>query len=280
MADLPIDVRHRDRFTPDGQWLMTDIPEAPALAGRHLARRRVPGEIGLNFSPDGRLTVVAEPSRIVRLVDFPTGRTLARLESPDLCGIAVWPSPRRLPAGADDQGPPGPVRPRLGPAPSARASPAMGLDWDAPAYPEPAPAAVRAAQPALGRGRHGGLRGLGDEAWSQLRQAGGLERPARSARPSPRPPATDRSPGFALAHNSLAWIMATVPGPPHEDEAVEHARPRRRARPGDSMPMNTLGVALYREGRFAEAVAVLERSLEAGLGLYDAFDLFFLAMAH
>ena len=49
-------------------------------------------DVGYSFSPDGRLTVVVDPSRIIRLVEFETGRTLARLESPDLCGVRTSPS--------------------------------------------------------------------------------------------------------------------------------------------------------------------------------------------
>ena len=36
------------------------------------------------FSPDGRLGVVQDASKVLGLVEIATGRTLARLESPDL----------------------------------------------------------------------------------------------------------------------------------------------------------------------------------------------------
>ena len=43
---------------------------------------------------------------------------------------------------------------------------------------------------------------------------------------------------------------------------------------------NTLGVALYRAGKFQEALAPLSKSLEGSQGRADGFDLLVLAMCH
>ena len=131
------------------------------------------GQIGC-FSPDGRVTAVVEPTRIIRLVNFATGRTLARLESPELGGIndlTFSPDGSRLVLNNRDR-----------PAPSVRVwdlrairkdLAGMGLDWQAPAYPEPDPAA--ATGPLEVAVNLGAYRGLDEEAWSLLRQAGELE---------------------------------------------------------------------------------------------------------
>jgi tetratricopeptide (TPR) repeat protein len=50
--------------------------------------------------------------------------------------------------------------------------------------------------------------------------------------------------------------------------------------PGQQVSLNTRGVVLYRAGNYAEAVKTLDKSLKAGQGQFDSFDLFFLAMAH
>ena len=80
--------------------------------------------------------------------------------------------------------------------------------------------------------------------------------------------------------NNLAWQLAT--GPPSlrdPERALELAWKAVSKAPDTAIYLNTLGVAQYRAGRHAQAIAPLEKSLEAGKGESDAFDLFFLAMA-
>jgi tetratricopeptide (TPR) repeat protein len=86
---------------------------------------------------------------------------------------------------------------------------------------------------------------------------------------------------LSLCCNNRAWELATGPEStrdPHR--ALPLARRAVELTPGLSIYLNTLGVAQFRAGQYAEAIATLEQSLAAGRGQTDAFDLFFLAMAH
>jgi uncharacterized protein HemY len=88
-------------------------------------------------------------------------------------------------------------------------------------------------------------------------------------------------PGNARARNDLARLLLT--GPKELRDPPEALPLARRAVELDGLRqayLNTLGVALYRNDRFTEAASVLEKSLAAGQGQYDASDLFFLAMCH
>jgi WD40 repeat protein/serine/threonine protein kinase/tetratricopeptide (TPR) repeat protein len=87
-------------------------------------------------------------------------------------------------------------------------------------------------------------------------------------------------PKHAMANNNLAWLLVTGPKELRNvKEALTHAR-AAVARDDQQMYVNTLGVALYRNELYSEAVPILEKSLAAGRGQTDGFDLFFLAMCH
>ncbi len=255
-----------------------DVP-LPALGARHGREVRQIGGTGCCFSPDGRLLVVQDADKVLRLVEVETGRTVARLESPDSCDVG-WatfsPDGSRL-AAITDEGPAvhvwdlRAIRHKLA---------GMYLDWDTPAYPEIDPAAE--AGPPLPLTAVVDLGGLTGEGLALLQRGRDLEAAGKIGEAiDALRQAAGQSPDLAEAHNELAWLLATAAEPlRNPPEAVAHARCAVELAPDESMYLNTYGVALYRTGQFAEAVPVLGKSLEAGRGRFDAFDLFFLAMAH
>jgi tetratricopeptide (TPR) repeat protein len=81
--------------------------------------------------------------------------------------------------------------------------------------------------------------------------------------------------------NELAWTAATRPIAQRDPErAVALARRAVELAPRSQFPLNTLGVALYRAGQYAEAISFLDQSRAARKDNIDPSDLFFLAMAH
>jgi WD40 repeat protein/tetratricopeptide (TPR) repeat protein len=92
--------------------------------------------------------------------------------------------------------------------------------------------------------------------------------------------AVEVDPKDATARNNLAWLLLTGPKDlRNAREALQHARAAVETYDSQVF-LNTLGVALYRNDKYAEAVPILEKSLAAGKGRFDAFDLLFLAMCH
>jgi tetratricopeptide (TPR) repeat protein len=85
----------------------------------------------------------------------------------------------------------------------------------------------------------------------------------------------------ADAQNNLAWLLATCPEIRFRDaqRALELAKRAVELAPKQGGHWNTLGVAHYRAGDWKAAVAALEKSMELRKG-GDAYDWFFLAMAH
>jgi tetratricopeptide (TPR) repeat protein/serine/threonine protein kinase len=88
------------------------------------------------------------------------------------------------------------------------------------------------------------------------------------------------APNSAGLHNDLAWLLATAPDAKVRNpaEAVELARKAVELAPKDGNCWNTLGVAHYRAGKWKQALAALEKSMQ--LQGENAFDRFFLAMTH
>jgi eukaryotic-like serine/threonine-protein kinase len=114
------------------------------------------------------------------------------------------------------------------------------------------------------------LRGIVREALGDHEQARADQEKASSLRS-----------GDAQTLNLNAWIDATGTIDRRDpDRAVALARRAVALAPGLQLYLNTLGVALYRTGQYAESISVLDRSLAAGKGDLAAFDLFFLAMGH
>jgi tetratricopeptide (TPR) repeat protein len=346
-------------FSPDGKWLMTTSPPCRLWAVDTWQEARQIDGHGLAFSPDGRLLVVQDASKVLRLVETETGRTLAGLESPDECAVQ-WatfsPDGSRLVVATND----GPAVHVWDLRAIRRRLVGMGLDWDAPPLPAPETSTVDAGdRPSIKVDMDFGplkryseqyqrdleqyavpaeelvmryterLRAHPDDPGSLHQRGHALLRLNRfeqaladfSAASARRPldahlrayqgvclfnleryaPAldqlesafqTDPEPVRAIVDrthrrpidenvNRLAWELVTGAEPRRDTVlAARLAAFAVALSPGEQMFLNTLGVTLYRAGKFAEAIERLEKSLKAGKGQFDGFDLFFLAMAH
>src|SRR5262249_21922298 len=83
------------------------------------------------------------------------------------------------------------------------------------------------------------------------------------------------------AMNNLAMRLLTGPAAQRDPAlALRLIQQAVQQEPQNSIFLNTLGIAQYRNEAYKEAIATLEKSLALGEGKYDAFDLFFLAMSH
>ncbi len=94
--------------------------------------------------------------------------------------------------------------------------------------------------------------------------------------------AIDLQPDSAIAHNNLAWLLATSTESKlrNPEEAVSLARKATALAPKQGIYWNTLGVACYRAGNGTEAIAALNKSKNLLQSQFESFNTFFLAMAH
>jgi WD40 repeat protein len=200
------------------------------------------------FSPDGRMLAWDSGEGALRLLDTTTGRVLARLESPDegRCTYTTFSPKGRflITRNLDSQ-----VIYVWDLHELRRLLKSLDLDWDAPSDPS---AEVRADGVPLPRLEvevdAGSLKSL------KQRQA-------------------------AIQRNYEAWRLVTGPAAKRDPaRALELIQQALHDDPDNRALQNTLGVVQYRNKQYAAAIVSLEKSLAAGKGQYDAFDLFFLAM--
>ncbi len=86
--------------------------------------------------------------------------------------------------------------------------------------------------------------------------------------------------GVASGLNGVAWVLATHAEPARRDpvRAVRLANEAIGLNPQEGSFRNTLGAALYRAGRWNDAIAAFDKSMEMCKG-GDSSDWFFVAMA-
>jgi hypothetical protein len=91
--------------------------------------------------------------------------------------------------------------------------------------------------------------------------------------------AVDHCPDDAPTQNNLAWDLVTAPEQEMWSPAHAVRLARRAVQGGKGGHWNTLGVASYRNGELAAAVAALEESMRERQG-GDPYDWLFLALVY
>jgi serine/threonine protein kinase/WD40 repeat protein len=233
-------------FSPDGKLLVVGSAFSAQILRTHswevAATIPVRGRVG--FSPDSKLLAVGTDQGTIHLFDAATGSEKAQFEDPQLARcdkVLFTPDSSRIIVVSNDS-----KAVHIWDLKQIRLELArLDLDWDDPPYDQSSKASPDPLR----------VKVVGVEMVDKLRAA--------------------------MPMNNEAWRLLVGPqGQRNAARALELVRVSVELEPGNPIFLNTLGVAQYRNGLVKEAVFSLEKSLKAGEGEYDAFDLFFLAMCH
>jgi WD40 repeat protein len=300
VADLPVGGHCAVDFSPDGKWLATTggglrLWEVGSWRpGPVVTTTDYPADA---FATDGQLLAVTDEPGVVRLIFPQTGKELARLAAPvdgRLWPRCFTPDGTRLIALGED----GAVH-VFDLAAIRRQLRDMGLDWGAPALPDPPTTPrprlhveVDPGALALFHGPPGETHQQRVERCTAILRANPDDVAAWWQRGEARARLGQEEPAVADLEKSLAL---------RDDQAnVLDLLARLRLRGGERLRdpkkalglanravgldaadtgyRGTLGLALYHNGRFAEAVAPLERCIQGQPGLRAALHLLYLAM--
>jgi serine/threonine protein kinase/WD40 repeat protein/Tfp pilus assembly protein PilF len=282
VADLPVVALCAPYFSSDNRWLVVDNQEGyriwktgtweegPPLGGPTQSH-------GCAFSPDSRWLVLGGGTGVVRLVRPETGVEVARLTLPEKTRVSeclFTPDGGKLiTVGSESR------ELHLFDLRAIRAGlRELDLDWDE----EPLPAALpRPAEPLRVEVDLANIRGRVEARRLYNEGNGHFQKKEYAKAAEKYRSAVKKDPEHALAHNNLAWLLLTAPEPfRNASEALPLARRAVELEGTSQHHLNTLGVALYRNEKYDDAIDILEKSLQIGNGAADAFDLYFLAMCH
>jgi tetratricopeptide (TPR) repeat protein len=278
VADLPVGDECSVDFSPSGKWLLTS---GGGCRLWEVGTWREGANLGASadntahtFTADEKVLALADQPGVVRLVSPDSGKELARLTIPEADHLLphCFTSDARYLAVI---GNPSCALYLFDLATLRMDLRELGLDWDDSPLPPISKDPTEPIHVTVDLGDIGRFAQLVDKA-ARLEQAKKNGEALAALRE-----AIKIDPNDVQANNNLAWLLVAGPKELRDARAaLELARKVAEHEPRHFLYLNTLGVALYRNGKYTEAISVLEKSLAAGRGSSDAFDLFFLAMCH